>query len=137
MKKNQNRGQQQAGRNRKVNQPRVRARADETVIIQITDEQGREWARVPFSRLEHSALKAVCDLRGCTMKELFDQAVTAGLAQPAEPAPGRAGVLVSNNAGRLRGKPMPFSSAHAALSWCERECVTLIYTPAATTTGNN
>lgn len=46
-------------------------------------------------------------------------------------APGRAGVLVSNDAGRLRGKPMPFSSAHAALSWCERECVTLIYTPAA------
>lgn len=54
--------------------------ADDTVIVQITHEDGREWARVPFSRLEHSALKAVCDLRACTMQELFNEAVATELA---------------------------------------------------------
>ena len=112
MKKNQNRGQQQAGRNRKVNQPRVRARADETVIIQITDEQGREWARVPFSRLEHSALKAVCDLRGCTMKELFDQAVTATLAQPGSPPPPAAPPQPGGTAAASAPPPGDNSKAH-------------------------
>ena len=53
--------------------------ADDTVIVQITHEDGREWARVPFSRLEHSALKAVCDLRACTMQELFNEAVATDL----------------------------------------------------------
>lgn len=99
MKKQTQQGQQQTGRNRKVNQPRsrasapktkpklkpaapARASADETVIIQITHEDGREWARVPFSRLEHSALKAVCDLRACTMQELFNEAVSTVLGLP-------------------------------------------------------
>ena len=61
--------------------------ADETVIIQITHEDGREWARVPFSRLEYSALQAVCRLRGFTMKELFDAAVGAELARRASTPP--------------------------------------------------
>lgn len=68
-------------------QSRVRARADETVIIQITHEDGREWARVPFTRLEYSALQAVCRLRACTMKELFDAAVGAELARRASTPP--------------------------------------------------
>ena len=36
------------------------------------------------------------------------------------------GVLVSNSAGRLKGKPMPFANAHAAFSWCEAQGVPLI-----------
>ena len=55
------------------------ATADDTVIIQITDEQGREQVRVPFSRLEHAELKAECERRGCTMQELFIAALVAGL----------------------------------------------------------
>ena len=66
-------------------QSRTRARgykkcpADETVIIQITHEDGREHVRVPFSRLEHAELKAECERRGCTMQELFIAALVAGL----------------------------------------------------------
>ena len=99
MKKNHNRSGREARSNRKQKQSRAGARkgaepaqaspaarakagADDKVTIQITDEQGREWARVPFTRLEHSALTAVCRLRGCTMKQLFEEAVTAELGSP-------------------------------------------------------
>ena len=79
--KNNNRSQRKVSKKAGQTQPRQRASAsaDETVIIQITHEDGREWARVPFSRLEHSALKAVCDLRDCTMQELFNEAVATDL----------------------------------------------------------
>ena len=45
-------------------------------------------------------------------------------------APGRAGVLVGGRGKMMHEQPMPFADAHAALSWCEIEGVTLIYTPA-------
>lgn len=76
------------------------------------------------------------------------RATTAPASSPARPsfhaartlllsAPGRAGVLVTERDGRMSEQPMPFADAHAALSWCEAQGVTLIYTPAAPTPEKN
>ena len=52
-------------------------------------------------------------------------------------APGRAGVLVESRGATMHEQPMPFTDAHAALSWCEAEGVTLIYTPSVPTPESN
>ena len=102
MKKTKQSGQH--GRKSKTEtQPRKRAHdyrkcpADEKVFIQLTDEQGRKWARVRFSRLEYTALQAVCSMRACTMQELCNEAVATELARggvtlPAAAQPGLAAI---------------------------------------------
>ena len=53
------------------------------------------------------------------------------------PAPGRVGVLVEGGKGRMREQPMPFADAHAALTWCQAQGVTLVYCPTAAEPAQN
>jgi hypothetical protein len=45
-------------------------------------------------------------------------------------APGRIGLLVTIRDGRQRKRTMRFKDAHAALTWCERKRVMMVYMPA-------
>lgn len=45
-------------------------------------------------------------------------------------APGRTGVLVSQENGKNKRKVMRFKNAQAALAWCEPNRVCLVYMPA-------
>ncbi len=80
MKKTKQSGQE--GRKAKgQKQERPRACAGETVVIPITDEQGKEQVRVSFSRREYAELKAMCGHLDCSMQQLFILALTTELAK--------------------------------------------------------
>jgi hypothetical protein len=43
------------------------------------------------------------------------------------PAPGKLGILVSKRRGRRTARELPFTGAAAALRWCQRRRVNLVY----------
>jgi hypothetical protein len=43
------------------------------------------------------------------------------------PAPGKSGILVKKLRGRRAAEPLQFPSAAAALQWCQRRRVNLVY----------
>jgi hypothetical protein len=51
-------------------------------------------------------------------------------------SPGRAAVLVSNRRGKMSKRVKRFRDGHAALDWCEKNGVILIYMPAENHSGN-
>jgi hypothetical protein len=52
-------------------------------------------------------------------------------------APGRTGVLISQENGKHKRKVMRFKDAHAALDWCESNGVSMVYLPVDSRSSQN